>query len=157
MNPYSIVIDRFLKKIKKDRKFFSFREKLNKEDIIAIVNQRSLDILINSLDELVPKIAYNQNVDFNNRDDDLELFNFELVKIEIDLISDLMVVKYFEEEEIKLKNLQSYIGDDIKVFCPADERNSFISMMKYKRSLFEKKLDDYNSRDRLTNKPLMAY
>lgn len=156
MTPYSIVIDRFLKKIKKDKKFFSYKG-LSDEELINIINQRSSDILINSLDEITPKIAYNQNVDFNDRDDDIQIFNFDLVKVEIDVISDLMVVKYFEEEEIKLKNLQNYIGNDIKVFCPADERNSFINMMKYKRSLFNIKFDDYNSRDRHTNKPLMAY
>ena len=53
--------------------------------------------------------------------------------------------------------MQKYLGDDIKVFSPANERNSFINMVTYKRNLFFNKLQNYNTKNRLTGKFLLPY
>ncbi|MGL5328837.1 MAG: hypothetical protein ACRDD7_06185, partial [Peptostreptococcaceae bacterium] len=71
------------------------------------------------------------------------------------IVSDKMVVKYWEEEMSKLKSLQKYLGDDIKVFSPAQERRSFVEMLKFKMGLFATKLANYNTSDRLTGKFLV--
>lgn len=153
---YNVVIDRFVTKIKKDKKYFKFKN-VEEEMALEIINRRNIELLLNALDELIPLISFSQNVDFLNKDDDLQIFNFELTSIEVDLISDLMVVKLYDEETITLKNMQKYLGKDIEVFSPAKERDSFLQLVKYKHSEFEKKLGNYNIRDRLTGKPLMAY
>ena len=102
-------------------------------------------------------IAVQQNVNFLDKNDLMEQFNFDLTTIEEDLISDMMVVKYYDEELVKLKTMQKYLGDDIKVFSPANERNSFINMVTYKRNLFFNKLQNYNTKNRLTGKFLLPY
>lgn len=153
---YSIIIDRFERKIKKDRKYFTYRN-VSEDELIQIINQRGLDLLESALDELNPQITINHNINFDDRDDDLEMFNFDLYRCDVDLISDAMIVKYMEEEEVKLNKMETYLGNDIKTYCPADERNSFLNMVKIKRNELTNKLDNYNTRDRKTNLPLLAY
>ena len=156
MTSYDVVIDRFITKIKKDKKYFKFKD-TDETTALDMIKRRSLELLINASDEITPLISFTQNVDFSNRDDDIEIFNFDLTSIEIDLLTDLMVVKLYDEETITLKNMQKYLGKDIEVFSPAKERDSFLALVKYKHSEFEKKLGNYNIRDRKTGKPLMAY
>lgn len=153
---YSIIINRFEKKIKKDRRYFTYRN-VSEDELIQIINQRGLDLLENALDELNSQITINHNVNFDDRDDDLEVFNFDLYRSDADLISDAMIVKYMEEEEVKLNKMETYLGNDIKTYCPADERNSFLNMEKIKKSELMNKLDNYNTRDRRSNQPLLVY
>ena len=156
MTPYSNVIDRFIKKIKKDKEFFSYANATD-EEVVEIINQRSKELLEEASDELQSLKCVEQDVDFLNRDETLETYSFDLITSEEILISELMVVNYFEEELIKLKAMQKYLGNDIKVFSPNAERKTYLEMVKYKHTLFDSKLSDYNSIDRNTGKFLMAY
>ena len=156
MTPYSNVIDRFIKKIKKDKEFFSYANATD-EEVVEIINQRSKELLEDASDELQSLKCVEQDVDFLNRDETLETYSFDLITSEEILISELMVVNYFEEELIKLKAMQKYLGNDIKVFSPNAERKTYLEMVKYKHTLFDSKLSDYNSIDRNTGKFLMAY
>jgi len=156
LTPYSNVIDRFIKKIKKDKEFFSYANATD-EEVVEIINQRSKELLEDASDELQSLKCVEQDVDFLNRDETLETYSFDLITSEEILISELMVVNYFEEELIKLKAMQKYLGNDIKVFSPNAERKTYLEMVKYKHTLFDSKLSDYNSIDRNTGKFLMAY
>lgn len=154
--PYLNITQRFERKIQKDKDYFIYNN-VTDEELLKILHRRSKDLLNDSLDELQLQIAIQQNLDLEDRDDILEIFNFELTKSEEDLISDLMVIKYFDEELIKLKAMQKYLGDDIKVFSPNAERKTYLEMVKFKHSQFESKLANYNSIDRKTGKFLLAY
>lgn len=156
MTPYENVIDRFIRKIKQDKEYFCVNG-VTEEQLVQIINKRSIDLLDDAVSEVQPMISVAQKVDFLNKDDDMEEFNFELTKLEEDLISDMMVVKYFDEALVKLKAMQKYLGDDIKVFSPANERKTFKEMVEFKRQLFEVKLANYNTRNRLTGSYLLVY
>lgn len=156
MTPYENVTDRFIRKIKQDKEYFCING-VTEEEFEELLNRRTLDLLEDSLNEMQPLIAVQQNVNFLDKNDLMEQFNFDLTTIEEDLISDMMVVKYYDEELVKLKTIQKYLGDDIKVFSPANERNSFINMVTYKRNLFFNKLQNYNTKNRLTGKFLLPY
>lgn len=156
MTPYENVIDRFIRKIKQDKEYFCVNG-VTEEQLVQIINKRSIDLLDDAVSEIQPMISIAQKVDFLNKDDDMEEFNFELTKLEEDLISDMMVVKYFDEALVKLKAMQKYLGDDIKVFSPANERKTFKEMVEFKRQLFEVKLANYNTRNRLTGNYLLVY
>lgn len=156
MTPYSNIAKRFIRKIKKDKEFFCYGNVTEKE-LEEIVKQRTNDLLDDSVNELQLQVTQMQNISFLDKDDDLEQFNFDLTFVEEDLISDLMVVKYFEEELLSLKAMQKYLGNDIKVFSPARERKTFLETVQYKNVKFVEKLDRYNSTDRLTGKVLLAY
>lgn len=156
MTPYENVIDRFIRKIKQDKEYFCVNG-VTEEQLVQIINKRSIDLLDDAVSEIQPMISIAQKVDFLNKDDDMEEFNFELTKLEEDLVSDMMVVKYFDEALVKLKAMQKYLGDDIKVFSPANERKTFKEMVEFKRQLFEVKLANYNTRNRLTGNYLLVY
>lgn len=156
MTPYGNVIDRFIRKIKQDKEYFCINN-VTEEEFEEIISQRTLELLDDSLNEIQPLIAVQQNVNFLDKSDFTAQFNFNLTVIEEDLISDMMVVKYFDEELVKLKTMQKYLGDDIKVFSPAAERTSFINMISYKRNLFLNKLANYNTKHRLTGRFLLPY
>jgi len=156
MTPYGNVIDRFIRKIKQDKEYFCINN-VTEEEFEEIISLRTLELLDDSLNEIQPLIAVQQNVNFLDKSDFTAQFNFNLTVIEEDLISDMMVVKYFDEELVKLKTMQKYLGDDIKVFSPAAERTSFINMISYKRNLFLNKLANYNTKHRLTGRFLLPY
>lgn len=156
MTPYSNLRNRFIRKIKGDKEFFCYGN-VTEEQLEEIINLRANELLDDSVNDIQLKISFSQDVNFLDKDDTLEQFNFKLTSIEEDLLSDLMVCKYFDEETVKLKAMQKYLGSDIKVFSPARERKTFLEMVNYKHRKFLSKLDDYNSRDRLTGKVLLAY
>lgn len=156
MTPYENVTDKFIRKIKQDKEYFCVNG-VTEEQLLGIINRRSVELLDDSVNELQPMISIAQDVDFLDKDDDMEEFNFNLTRIEEDLISDMMVVKYFDEALVKLKAMQKYLGDDIKVFSPANERKTFKEMVEFKRQLFNNKLGNYNTRNRETGEFLLVY
>ena len=156
MTPYENVIDRFERKIKEDKSYFTY-EGLTLDEVLEIVNKRSIELLDDAIVEFQPMVAIQQNVDFFNKDDIMEQFKFNLTKVEEDLLSDLMVIKLYEEQSVRLKELQKYLGKDIKVFSPNEERQTFMSMLKDKYDRFEAKVSKYNTIDRNTGKFLLAY
>ena len=156
MTPYENVTDKFIRKIKQDKEYFCVNG-VTEEQLLEINNRISFELLYDSVNELQPMISIAQDVDFLDKDDDMEEFNFNLTRIEEDLISDMMVVKYFDEALVKLKAMQKYLGDDIKVFSPANERKTFKEMVEFKRQLFNNKLGNYNTRNRETGEFLLVY
>lgn len=154
MTPYEVVIDKFMKKILQDKEYFCI-DGATEEQLIGILNEKGKMLLEDAIYELQPMINQTQNVNFIDVDDIMEQFNIELTRTDIDIISDMMVVKYFDEGLIKVKALQKYLGDDIKIFSPNAERKTYMEMVSYKRALFLKKLANYNTVDRLTGKFLL--
>ena len=108
MTPYENVTDRFIRKIKQDKEYFCING-VTEEEFEELLNRRTLDLLEDSLNEMQPLIAVQQNVNFLDKNDLMEQFNFDLTTIEEDLISDMMVVKYYDEELVKLKTMQKYL------------------------------------------------
>ena len=107
LTPYSKVIDRFERKIKEYKEFFCY-ENVTDEQFIEITNRREMGLLEDAISELQLVVSISQNVNFLDKDDNLEAFNFDLVPIEEDLISDYMVVKMFDEGIVRLKQYQKY-------------------------------------------------
>lgn len=159
MTPYSDVIDRFERKIQKDKNYFCYGKDLTDEQLAQIINTRSLGLLEDATDEFDSSISIQQRefVDFSNRSEVLECFEFDLTRNEIDLISDLMVVKYFDETLVELRALQKYLGKDIVNWSPNEERKTFLEMVRYKHELFDKKIASYNMINRNTGEYLLAY
>ena len=119
--PYQDVVIKFIKKIKQDVKFFMYNG-LSADEIEAIVNQRSLELLDSACDEIESQL---DQLTLSNRDDVLECFDDELTRMEIDTISDMMKIIYMREPILKLNKLQTYIGTDIKTWSPPDERRTY--------------------------------
>lgn len=157
MTSYENIYKRFFRKIKQDVDYFSISG-LTENELEEIVNERSLELLDDAINEIQPLVAINQKVDFLDKNDMFEQFNFELTSVEEDILSDMMYIKYLDEESVRLKTIQKFIGtNSMKVFSPASERNSFMNMVEYKREMILNKMQNYNTRNRITGAFLLPY
>ena len=149
MTNYQVVYDKFLDKIIKDSDFFMFGN-LSKEEIKDIVQTRLSRLLSTSINYLYLKCT--PDIDFYKKDDKKECFNVDLTPIETDLLADIMKYKYAEEDQMKLKVMENYVGDDLKVFSPANERKTFNYMLTNIKNNVDISINEYISKDRKTNK-----
>lgn len=152
--PYEDIFQRFKAKIKNKKDFF-FYKGLDDRETNEIINSRCLDLLDSAVDEMENEIIH--DINFNNRSEIMEQFNFKLTRAEIDLISDKMVIMLDREEELKLQTMQNYLGSGVKISSPNNERKSIAEISKKKEIRYKIKLDEYNSRDRETRKNIYDF
>lgn len=144
------VIDRLLRKIEKDRDFFSFYN-VSVSEAKALVMQQATGYLYDAIDILTSKCE--PEVDFYDYDEELQEFNFELTSREVGLLASLMYEVYFERDEALLNAMKIRMTpSDLSTFSPANERNSFESMLSRIKSENTNKIAKYVSSDRLTGK-----
>lgn len=151
--PYQNVMERFIKKIKQDVKFFMYNG-LSEQEVENIVIERSLEFLDSACDELEPQL---DQLTLSDRNDSLECFDDELTRIEIDTVSDMMKIIYMREPILKLNKLQTYIGTDIKTWSPPDERRTYLGLLNDIENKMQVKIDRCNSIDRTTGKQRSLY
>ena len=93
------------------------------------------------------------DVDFNDRDDVTQEFNFDWTNSEVFLIGSLMYEMYLDRDIARLKCLMvNYTPTDLKVFDPSNARSTFLAMYESVCNKNALLIDDYASRDRLTGK-----
>ena len=144
--PYEYLIERFLKLIKKDKKFFRYNN-LSDDEILSIVNERALELLGLAVDRLI--VDGMPSVNFNNRDD--EKFNFELTASEKLIIPSLMYEYYMREDISYIKILSvNYTPNNLRVFSPDNARTSFNNLYTTVCEQNIKLLDTYRNSDRDT-------
>lgn len=154
---YQNVVDRFLNKIKKDRCFFTYKNITNEAQLEAIINDRAITLMDDAIMYFVPRVMFYQDIDFYDKDDFSEMFNIDLTPLEEDIISEIMILKLYEEEMQVFKKKQEYLGKDINVFSPSAERNSFMNMLEFVKKNVDDLIEIYNTRDRKTGKILLPY
>ena len=144
------VISRLLRKIEKDKDFFSYYN-LSIEEIEEIVKDQATGYLCDAIDLLVSKCE--PDVDFYDYDESLEIFNFKLTTREIGLLASLMYEVYFERDEALLKAFKIRMTpSDLNQFSPASERSSFENMLARIKNENLNDISKYASTDRLTGK-----
>lgn len=144
------VIDRLLRKIEKDKDFFAYYN-VSVEEAQELVKEQAVGYLYDAIDILTSKC--DPEVDFYDYDSNTQSFNFELTSREIGLISSLMYEVYFERDEALLKAFKLRMTpSDLSTFSPANERNSFESMLARIKQENVNKISKYASSDRLTGK-----
>lgn len=148
--PYSNLKNRFYNKIKDDKKFFIYKG-LSDLEAKEIMDKRANYLLEDALLEFELKVTPVHKITFLDKDDELGVFNFKLTLIEEDLITDLMVAKYYQEQLAGVNKKQEFVGEQGKtLFSLSTERTSLIKLISFVYDKFENKLDEYNGKDRLT-------
>lgn len=146
--PYSVLIERFYRRIEKDRDFFHYFE-LSDGEALSLAKNRALGYL----DEAVALIIMEcmPQVDFSDRDDDKEQFNFDLNDSEKHLISSLMYQYYLDRDIAFLKVLNvNYTSTELRVFDPSNARSTFLEMYKFVCEQNDGLMDRYKNTDRST-------
>lgn len=148
--PYQVPIEAFYRRIEKDKEYFNYFG-LTSEEAMELARERAAGYLNEATGMLVLKCV--PDVDFNDRDDLVQEFNFDWTNAEVFLISSLMYEMYLDRDIAKLKCLMvNYTPTDLRVFDPSNARNSFLEMYDKVCNKNIQLIDDYASRDRLTGK-----
>ncbi|PAD70723.1 hypothetical protein CHH83_02650 [Bacillus sp. 7586-K] len=153
---YSVIFDKFIKKLKGDTQFFHYQN-LTEDEINEIVEDHLISLLNSAIDKL-----YNYGLpdfDFYDKDDSLQIFNGDLVRQEIALLTDLMYLSYIEEDANKLKayGLIFRTSEINTLFSPANDRKTFMEMVKGIEENIIGSINNYYSRNRLTWKEKSIY
>ena len=147
------VISRLLRKIEKDKDFFSYYN-LSVSEVQSLVTEQATGYLYDAIDLLTSKCE--PPVDMYNYDEELMEFNFELTQREIGLLASLMYEVYFERDEALLKAFKIRMTpSDLNQFSPANERASFENMLQRIKNENTNKIAKYVSTDRKTGKRKM--
>lgn len=147
---FETVILRLLRKIEKDKDFFSYYN-VSVSEVQSLVMKQAIGYLYDAIDLLVSKCE--PDVDFYNYDTEMESFNFELTQREIGLLASLMYEVYFERDEALLKAFKIRMTpSDLNQFSPANERASFENMLARIKAENRNDISRYISTDRKTGK-----
>ena len=150
---FDIIISRFLKRIEKDRDFFSYFN-VSVLEAQELVMQQATSYLCDAIDLLTSKCE--PDVDFYDYDIEAQVFNFELTQREIGLLSSLMYEVYFERDESLLKAFKIRMTpSDLNQFSPSSERRTFEDMLSRIKNENINKIAKYISTDRETGKRKM--
>lgn len=146
---FSTILNRFYNRIEKDEKFFNYYN-IDVNEAIQIATQRATNYLIESLDDL--SMVGNLQVDFSDYDEEVQEINFKLLTKEMNLIVEMMFLKYMKRDEALLHAMEiNFTPSDLSVFSPANERTSYRNFIRELTDAIEIKIDDYKNRDRFTN------
>lgn len=144
------VINKFFRKIEKDREFFSYYN-VSLEDAMQLAKEQANGYLLEAVEKLTDECV--PDVDFFDYDEELQVFNFKLTEKEIGLLTDLMREVYFERDFVTLKAFKiAMTPSDLNQFSPASERKTFTDMVNGIKSENVGKISQYASVDRVTGK-----
>ena len=144
------IINKFFRKIEKDRDFFSYYN-VTLEDAMQLAKEQANGYLLEAVEKLTDECV--PDVDFFDYDEELQVFNFKLTDKEIGLLTDLMREVYFERDFVTLKAFKiAMTPSDLNQFSPASERKTFTDMVNGIKSENIGKISQYASVDRITGK-----
>ena len=144
------MINKFFRKIEKDREFFSYYN-VSLEDAMQLAKEQANGYLLEAVEKLTDECV--PDVDFFDYDEELQVFNFKLTEKEIGLLTDLMREVYFERDFVTLKAFKiAMTPSDLNQFSPASERKTFTDMVNGIKSENVGKISQYASVDRVTGK-----
>ena len=144
------VINKFFRKIEKDREFFSYYN-VTLEDAMQLAKEQANGYLLEAVEKLTDECI--PDIDFFDYDEELQVFNFKLTEKEIGLLTDLMREVYFERDFVTLKAFKiAMTPSDLNQFSPASERKTFTDMVNGIKSENVGKISQYASVDRITGK-----
>lgn len=147
---FNSVYDLFLNEIETDSSFIDYVN-LSERESLELAMSRCKNLLIESISELTSKCT--PDINFLNYDVELETLNVDLTINEKKLLSTIMFKNYMGRDIPKLKTfVLNYIPSEMTVFSPANERNSYMALMKDLELKVNVAIDKYASRDRLTGK-----
>lgn len=144
------VINKFFRKIEKDREFFSYYN-VSLEEAMQLAKEQANGYLLEAVEKLTDECV--PDIDFFDYDEELQVFNFKLTDKEIGLLTDLMREVYFERDFVTLKAFKiAMTPSDLNQFSPASERKTFTDMVNGIKSENVGKISQYASVDRMTGK-----
>lgn len=150
---YDELYELFFDRIINDKKFFI--PDIPQDEFEQMAMKRAKSLLMEAIAILLLDGTKDiTDIDFENRDDDLEMFNFKLTIVEKQLLADIMLECYIGKDLVTLTDLKSmYFTDkDLKMYSPSEAKKVLISSYNELRLTNRSRIDNYKGRTRLTHR-----
>ena len=152
MTSFKKVYEAFYNKMEEDSSFFNYFD-LNEKQAMALAAERAHTYLVEAIAIIELKKEVDETADFYDYDDEILAFNWDLSKVEINLLACLMYEQEYKRQYSKLKSFElQHVPSTLQVFSPANERKTVKALIEDIHAENMTMLDDYLSKDRATRK-----
>lgn len=149
----SAVLTMFFDKVEEDSDFFSYYG-VSDTEALALAQERAQVYLREAISYLRAHAELDFNLDLIIDEDGVCWFADELNYDEAELLSSIMFLRYLEKGLAKLKpKINVLSSTDLKVLhSPANERTSYVNMIKNEREHVYALMSHYIAKDRKTGR-----
>ena len=152
MTSFKKVYEAFYNKMEEDSSFFNYFD-LKEKQAMALAAERAHTYLVEAIAIIELKKEVDETADFYDYDDEILAFNWDLSKVEINLLACLMYEQEYKRQYSKLKAFKmQHVPSTLQVFSPANERKTVKALIEDIHAENMTMLDDYLSKDRATRK-----
>lgn len=152
MTSFQVVYDAFYNKMEEDADFFNYFD-LTEQQAMTLAAERAHNYLMEAIAVIDLKVEADETADFDDYDDEIWAFNWDLTRVEIDLLACLMYEQEYKRQYSKLKAFEmQHVPSTLQVFSPANERKTIKSVLDGIHEENMTKIDNYIARDRTTKK-----
>ena len=148
--PWSDINEMFFDKVEEDSGFFNYFE-LSEDEAVELATERANSCLKEAAARFELECGMS-DVNFLDYDSENEQFNFDLTPTERYIMCSLQYEAYIARDIAKIKVFElNFVPSDLTVFDPSNARRSFMQMYESVKDENRALLDNYKSKDRLTN------
>ena len=154
----SEVYQLFFDKLEADDEFFSYYG-VDEDTALQLAQERASSYLKGAIAELVRRVTLSFDLAITTEEETGNLiFVEEITDEEADILTELMLLKYFERGLAKLRpKINTFSASELRLLhSPANERTSYIEMLRDFREHCRIIVSRYSGRDRLTGEKLIV-
>ena len=139
----------FFRKVEEDRDFFNYFN-LSEAEAMDLATDRATSFLREAAARL--NLGVSNGINFMDWDVQNDQWNFLLTDVEKYILASLMFEVYLGRNVARLRAFSlNFTPSDLAVFSPANDRATFMDMYERVKAENLAMLDNYKSKDRLTN------
>lgn len=152
MTSFQKVYDAFFQKMEEDRDFFQYFD-LTEAQAMALARDRAHTYMMESIAIIDLKIEPDSGADFYDFEEDIEAFNWDLSRVEINLLASFMYEQEYRRQYSKLKAFElQHVPTTLQMFSPSNERKTIKSVLDGIHDENMSMLDNYCAKDRSSRK-----
>lgn len=150
-NSLQDVYTAFFDRIEEDENFFQYFE-IDEIQAMKLARERARTYLREACSYLRRHVTLDFSLNIVTNEAGEEFFGSKLTDDEIFLLGDIMLLIYFERGLAKLRpKLNAFAASELKLLhSPANERQTYVSMIEAQRNRVDYLIADYYAKDRLT-------
>lgn len=150
-NKLEDVYEAFYDRIVHDIEFFSYFD-VDEIEAMQIAQERARSFLREACSYLRRHVTLDFTLSLMTDEKGNEVFVESITDDEVDLLADIMLLPYYERGLAKLSpKLNTFSASELRLLhSPANERQTYVSMLENVRSRVDYLIADYYAKDRMT-------
>lgn len=141
----------FFDKLEQDDDFFQYYG-VSSEEALQLAKERAKSYLRGAIAELSRRVTLGFDLSLTQNEDGETVFTEEITDEEVDVLTELMVLRYYERGLAKLRpRINTFSASELRVLhSPAQERNSYVEMLREVKEHCRVVVSRYGGHNRLT-------